>query len=410
MTAVVVLVTGLVLAAPIAVVLGLTAIALILASGNDILLGSYPQQMFGGLESHALLALPMFILLGELMAAGGIGQRLMALAQSIIGGVSGALAYVTLAASVLMAAIVGSTVAQLTVMIRIAVPRMVQEGYPRDLAVAITAAGGLLAPVIPPSMLFILFGVVAQVPIGDLFIAGIWPGVLMALSFCGVTALLVRQRELPATPRSNVGLAAFEALPALVVPILIVGSILGGLASPTEAAALAAFATALIGWLVYGDLTRSRALEALLNTARTSGVILFLVATAQVLAWVVAYGNLPAALAQWLDNTVAGPLAFLALVVVMLAVIGTVMDPIPAIILTVPVLMPLAQARGISPVDFGVITCVTLTLGLLTPPVGSGLFAASMLGGVRAEALALRLLPFFAATLLTIAILVVLAA
>lgn len=409
MIAIAVFLAGLALATPIAVTLALTALALILAEGNEVLLASFPQQMFGGLESHALLALPMFVLLGELMAAGGIGRRLMALAQSLIGGVQGALAYVTLIASVMMAAIVGSTVAQLTVMIRIAVPQMEEQGYPRDLAVAITAVGGLLAPVIPPSMLFILFGVVAQVPIGDLFIAGILPGALMALSFCVVIAILVRRRGLPVTPRLPAGPAARQALPALIVPVVIVGSILGGLASPTEAAVLASVAAALIGGLIYRELTLATMREALLRAAKTSGVILFLVATAQVLAWVLAYGNLPAMLAAWVDGTVIGALPFLLTVALLLLLIGMVMDPIPAIILTVPVLLPLAQARDISAIDFGVVTCVTLTLGLLTPPVGSGLFAASMLGQVRAERLSLQLLPFFGATVTTILIVILIA-
>ena len=409
MIATIVFLAGMILAAPIAVILALAALALILESGNPVLLSSFPQQFFGGLESHALLALPMFILLGELMAAGGIGRRLMALAQSLIGGVRGALGYVTLIASVMMAAIVGSTVAQLTVMIRIAVPQMEEHGYPRDLAVAITAAGGLLAPIIPPSMLFILFGVVAQVPIGDLFIAGILPGALMTLSFGAVIAFLVRREGLAVSPRTPVGSAAWQALPALIVPVVIVGSILGGFASPTEAAVLASVVAALIGWLIYGELTPGTAREALLRTAKTSGVILFLVAAAQVLAWVLAYGNLPAMLASWIDTTVGGALPFLLVVVVLLILIGMVMDPIPAIILTAPVLLPLAQARGISAVEFGVVTCVTLTLGLLTPPVGSGLFAAAMLGNVRAEALSLRLLPFFGATLFTILIVTILA-
>lgn len=406
MIAALVFVAALAVATPIAAALGLTALTLIFSGGNTILLASFPQQLFGGIESHALLALPMFILLGELMAAGGIGRRLMALAQSVIGGVNGALAYVTLAASVLMAAIIGSTVAQLTVMIRVAVPQMEEAGYPRDLAVAITAAGGLLAPVIPPSMLFILYGVVAQVPVGDLFMAGILPGALMTLAFLLVTGWLVRREGLPETPRTNPGRAAWQALPALIVPVLIVGGILGGYASPTEAAVLASLAATVIGSVVYRELTLAKARDALLDTAKTTSVILFLVATAQVLSWVLAYGNLPAALAGAVDNAVAGPLAFLLLVVVLLLAIGTVMDPIPAIILTVPVLMPLAAARGISAIDFGVISCVTLTLGLLTPPVGSGLFAAAMLGNIRPERLSRRLLPFFAASLAAVLILI----
>jgi tripartite ATP-independent transporter DctM subunit len=176
----------LVIGVPIAFALVAFAVIMIWTTGNTILFQSFPQQFFGGLENYGLLALPLFILLGEFMNAGGIGRRLMSLAMALLGSVRGGLAYVNLVANMMMASILGSTVAQITIMSRIAVPEMERTGYPRDISVAITAAGGMLAPIIPPSMLFIIFGVIAQLPIGDLFVAGIVPGVILFVVFLGV--------------------------------------------------------------------------------------------------------------------------------------------------------------------------------------------------------------------------------
>lgn len=172
--------TMLALGVPIAFALAILALVYIFASGNTIMLDSYGQQFFGGLESYGLLSLPLFILLGELMNAGGIGRRLMGFAMALLGSVRGGLAYVNLLANMMMASILGSSVAQITIMSRLAVPEMVKAGYPRDVSVAITAAGGMLAPIIPPSMIFIIFGVIAQISIGDMFIAGIVPGFLLS--------------------------------------------------------------------------------------------------------------------------------------------------------------------------------------------------------------------------------------
>ena len=190
---------------PIALVLAATALVFIVVSGNTVLLQSYAQQLYGGLENYGLLALPLFILLGEFMNSGGIGRRLMALSLALLGSVKGGLAYVNLVANMMMASILGSAVAQITIMSKIAVPEMEKAGYPRDLSVAITAAGGLLAPIVPPSMLFIIFGVIAQMPIGDLFISGIVPGAILFVSFLAAIALLGRIHGFPATGKVTVG-------------------------------------------------------------------------------------------------------------------------------------------------------------------------------------------------------------
>ncbi|WP_225027488.1 TRAP transporter large permease [Xinfangfangia pollutisoli] len=399
-----------VLSVPIAFVLAICALIYIFASGNTVLLMSFPQQLFGGLENYGLLSLPLFILLGEFMNVGGIGRRLMALAMAVLGSVKGGLAYVNLGANMMMAAILGSTVAQITIMSRLAVPEMEKQGYPRDVSVAITAAGGLLAPIIPPSMLFIIYGVIAQLPIGDLFIAGIVPGILIFVAFLAVIGWLGKKHDFPRSEtlpfRARLRAIA-DALPAALIPATIIGTILGGVAHPTESAALGSIATILVGAFIYRELKFRDILLAFANAARSSAIVMFLIATATVFSWVITFENVPAQVAAAMQAMTASPLVFMLMLNVLLLLIGMVTDPIPAIILIVPVLLPVATGvYGIDPVFFGVVVCVNLTLGLLTPPVGTGLFTAALMGGVKAERLAVLLLPFFVAVLAVILLMV----
>lgn len=395
------------LSAPIAFAMVATALILIVEQGDFALLHGFAQQLFAGIESYSLLSLPLFILLGELMGAGGIGRRLLALAQALIFPVRAGLAYVNLLANLMMASILGSTVAQLTVMIRLAVPEMERAGYPRDLATTVTAAGGLLAPVLPPSINLIVYAAIAQVPVADIFIATIAPGLAMAAAFALVIAWLGWRYDLPRVPPQPLRLrlrAAGDALPAVVVPVIAVGSIFGGIATPTEAAAVASVAAIVVGGLVYGELRPRDLRAALTRTAVTSGVVLYMVAAAQVLAWTLTFGNFPARAAAWVQDMASTPLVFLILLNLLLLLLGTVLEPIPAIILTAPVLLPIAtDVYGIDPLAFGVILCTNLALGLLTPPVGAGLFVASMLSAVRAERLSVLLTPFFIAVLAVLA-------
>ncbi|KAB2882124.1 MAG: TRAP transporter large permease [Pseudorhodoplanes sp.] len=403
---------GLILAAiPISFALIITALVYIAVTGNFGLLQSFGQQLFGGLENYGLLALPLFILLGEFMNAGGIGRRLMALAAAMLGSVRGGLAYINLVANMMMAAILGSTVAQITVMSRLAVPEMVRTGYPKDVSVAITAAGGLLAPIIPPSMIFIIFGVVAQVPIGDLFAAGIVPGLLLFLFFVGIIGVVARRRSLPSTPRSSWPerfAAVKDALPSALIPVTIIGSILGGLATPTEAAAVASLMAVLVGLFVYREMTVADIGSAFVNAAKGAAVVLFLVASAQVFSWVITFENVPATVAEMMRATTSSPTVFLLLVTALLLGVGMVMDPIPAIILVVPVLLPIATIQyGIDPIQFGMVVCINLTAGLLTPPVGTGLFTAALLNDIRAERIAWLLIPYLVAVVAVLLLLIV---
>lgn len=391
---------------PIAFALMALAVVIILAGGNHILFQSFPQQFFGGLENYGLLALPLFILLGEFMNEGGIGRRLMAFAMALLGSMRGGLAYVNLVANMMMASILGSTVAQITIMSRIAVPEMERAGYPRDVSVAITAAGGMLAPIIPPSMMFIIFGVIAQLPIGDLFIAGIVPGVILFLAFLAVIAWLGHRYNFPKSEKLELRervVAVRDALPAAAIPVVIIGSILGGIATPTEAAAIASVAAVFVGMFVYREMSLGDIWPAFMRAAASSAVVLFLIAAAGLFSWVITFENVPAIVSAWVQSLTTSPIVFLLTINLILLFLGMVTDPIPAIILVVPVFLPVATGvYGIDPFQFGVIVCLNLTAGLLTPPVGTGLFTAALMGNVRAERLARLIMPFFLAVAIVI--------
>jgi len=394
---------------PIAFVLAQTAVAYILLTDNPLLFLSFPQQLFSGLERYGLLAIPLFVLAGELMNEGGITRRLVAFAGIFVGGLRGGLAYINLLANMMMASIVGSGTAQIAMMSRAMVPAMTREGYSPEFAAATTAAGGLLSPIIPPSMLFIIFGVLAQIGIGDLFVAGIIPGILMALGFLIAIALLGLKQDYPDGNwyTKDEALSHFAwGLPAGLVPVVIVGGILFGIATPTESAALAAVVAFVVGRFVYRDLDASHLPAILLSTARTSAMVLFLIGMANVFGWVIIFEQLPQAMAAWLSGLTEDPFVFLLLVNLFMLVVGMVIDGIAALILIVPILLPVAQSvYGIGPYHFGVIVCINVVLGLLTPPVGAGLFVASSAAKVPVGRIFVALLPFLLTTLFVLVLL-----
>lgn len=400
----------LILGVPIAFVLTITALVYIYSSDNLVLLSSYPLQFFGGLENYGLLALPLFIFLGECMHEGGIAKRLMAAASALIGSVQGGLAYINLLANMMMASILGSTVAQVTIMTRIAVPEMEKVGYPKDVAVTITALGGLLAPIIPPSMLFIIYGVIAQISIGDLFLAGIIPGLLLSISFLAVIGVLAKKNNYPYTEKhtlkKRLSLLS-KGIPAALIPVTIIGCILGGITTPTESAVIACLISILIGKFFYKELNLNFIGPALIRAAKNSAIVLLLIAASQVFGWVITFENLPAMFSTWAQEFSQDPTVFLFIIVAALLVIGMVMDPIPVIILVVPVLLPVAtNVYSIDPFHFGVIVCLSLVLGLLTPPIGSALFVASSLSNVKAERIAWLAIPYLLISVVVIALII----
>ena len=394
---------------PISFVLMISAAVYIWLSGNQMLYGSFMQQLFSGIESYGLLAIPLFMLTGELMNAGGLTRRLVAMARVLVGGLSGGLAYINLVANMLMASIMGSAVAQIAVMSRVMVPEMEKEGYDRAFAAALTAAGGLLSPIIPPSMLFVIFGVLAQIAIGDLFIAGIIPGLLLAGAFCLCIAGVGVFVDLPAMSRSQREddlRAILEGLPAGSIPLVIIGGIVMGVATPTESAALAVLAAFLIGRFLYGDLKLRDLPAVLYDTAVSSAVVTFLIAAANVFGWVLIYEQVPQVVAGWAAGLTDDPFVFMLLVNLLLLFVGMVIDGIAALIIVVPILMPIATTVfGINPFHFGVVVCINLILGLLTPPVGAGLYVAASMADVQPSAIFRALLPFLLATIAVLVLL-----
>lgn len=399
----------LLLGLPIALVLAMTALSYIFLSGNTVLYLSFPQQLFASLENYGLLAIPLFMLVGELMNEGGITRRLVALASVFVGHVRGGLAYINILANMFLASIVGSANAQVAVMAQVMVPEMERKGYPRGFATATTCAGALLAPVIPPSMLFVIFGVLAQISIGDLFIAGIIPGLMMTFAFVCVVALLGYRYNYPPGERLSGQQKRHNvtaAIPSMLVPVAMIGGILGGITTPTEAAAVGALMAVLVGIFAHNEIRFERIGGMLLRVALNSGVVLVLVAAAGVFGWVIVFEKIPQQLAVLLQQITTDPFVFMLLVTALLLAVGTVIDGIAALILLVPILLPVAtQVYDINPYHFGVVMCINLTLGLLTPPVGAALYVASRVTGAKAAEIMRPLLPFLFATLLILILL-----
>lgn len=399
----------LIVGVPIAYVLLGTSLAYIELSGNDVLYQSFPQQLFGGIEKYGLMAIPLFMLAGEIMNRGGLIRRLVGLASIFVSGLRGGLAYINLLANMMMASIIGSATAQISIMTQAMVPEMERAGYTRDFAAATTAAGGLLSPIIPPSMLFVIFGVLGQIAIGDLFIAGIVPGLLLTAGFLLAVAVLGIVHDFPRgrwMTGKEVLRAVLRGLPSTTVPIIIVGGILLGVFSPTESAAAAALAAIVIGRFIHRELDLGELPDILLRTALNSTMVLFLIAAANVFGWVIVFEEVPQRLTLWLTELSSDPFVFMLLVNAALLLIGAFIDSIAALIIVVPLLLPIAQGNyGIDPFHFGVVVCINLVLGILTPPVGTGLFISSTLARVPPGRIFVALMPFL---LVTIAVLVLL--
>lgn len=397
----VVFLAALFMSVPVAIVLIVTSIWYIWESDNTILYDSLAQKMFGGLENYGLLAIPLFMLTGELMNEGGMTRRLIALARVFVGGFRGGLAYINLLANMFMAAIIGSATAQIAVMSRAIVPAMEREGYGKGFAAATTAAGGLLAPVIPPSMMFVIFGVLAHVPVGEMFLAGILPGLLLTLAFALVISLIGLRQAYPKSEwmTGREALAALaSALPALLIPAAIVGGIVFGIATPTESAAIASLIAFVVGWLVYGELRPAQLGVLFKRTAVNASMITFMIAAASVFGWVIIYEQVPQRLAALVTLITSDPFLFLLIVNLALLLIGMVIDGIAAIILITPILLPIATGSyDISPFQFGVVISLNLVLGLLTPPVGIGLYIASSMGETSPASILKALWPFLLA-------------
>ncbi|MCX8282125.1 TRAP transporter large permease [Phyllobacterium sp. 0TCS1.6C] len=384
---------------PISIVLCLTAVAYIWQTDNSVLFVSFPTQMFTGLDSYGLIAIPLFILIGEIMNGGGITRRIIDMAMAFVGALKGGLAYVNLLANMFVASILGSAAAQVALMSQMVVPEMERKGYDKTFAAGLTAYAGMLGPIIPPSIMFVVYSVIAQVPVGTMLAAGIIPGLLLSVAFCAIIALMgfiynyPRGERLAFRRRVEI---VVSALPTLTIPLIIVGSIVTGIANPTEAAAMGVVAAIFVGRFVTKDLSLDKLPSMFVKAGVLSAGILFLIAAAAVFSWVLVYGMVPQRVAAWIQTIASDPIMFMLLVNVILLVIGTVIDGAPGLIMTVPILLPIATGvYGIDPVHFGVVAVINLVLGFLSPPVGLNFFIASAVTGAKPGKMFIVTLPFF---------------
>ena len=346
------------------------------------------QNMLSGADSFPLMAIPFFVLAGELMNAGGMSRRIVDIAGAWFGHFRGGLGFVAIFACVLMASLSGSAIADSAAVAALLIPMMRKAGYDIPRSSGLIAAGGIIAPVIPPSIGFVMLGVVGNISITQLFLAGIVPGLLMAAALVLTWTWQARREDMPREPRKTLRerlSITVAGVWALALPVVIVGGLRAGLFTPTEAAVVAVFYALFVGLLVYRDLRVSQLYGLLLSAGKTSAVVMFLVAAAQVSAWLIAAANIPMAVADWLQPLANSPTLLMFAIVLLLIVVGTALDFAPTILILAPVLLPVVRMAGIDPVYFGVLFIMTNAIGLITPPVGTVL---NVVCGVAKERLA----------------------
>ncbi|MGJ9384408.1 TRAP transporter large permease [Salipaludibacillus sp. CF4.18] len=387
----------LLLRVPIAFVLGMITVLYIILTGSIGALVTVPQRLFSGLENYSLLAIPLFMMAGEIMNSGGITKRLIMFAQALFGHFRGGLAYVNVISNMLLASIIGSANAQIAMMSRTMVPAMEKEGYDRAFSAATTASAGLLGPIIPPSMLFIIYGVTSGTSIGSMFLAGIIPGILLSLSFMGLIAFTGYKQQWTSAQRKSlkeVGKSFIIVIPALSVPLILILGIITGVFTPTESAAVACGVAFITGFFIYRELKLKDVPRIMINTAITTATVTLLIGMANVFGWLLSIERIPQTLADWMVTLTDHPLLFLLLINVFLLLVGMVLDGIAALIILVPIFIPILATYGIDPIHFGVIICLNLAIGLLTPPIGAGLFISSSITKVKMETLVRVNMPF----------------
>ena len=401
-----VLVACLLAAVPVAFSL-LVAGAATLAWVGDIPLMAIPQQVIGGVDSFLLLAIPFFLLAGDLMNCGGITQRLLDFTNALVGRFRGGLALSNVASATFMSGISGSAVADTSALGRVLIPAMVKEGYSRGFAAALTAAANIVGPIIPPSITFVLIGVLTNLSITKLFLAGIVPGILYSLAMAVTAYGISRKRRYPVhagASLAEVGRAFRAAFWALMMPVLILAGIRTGLFNVTECSSMAVLYALVVGRFVYRELTLAHVAQALVRTGRATAIIMIVLGGAQVVAWLLAYQNIPQAVADWMLGAVHYPWLFLLTVNVLLLLVGTFMENGPALVILSPVLYPIAARFGIDPYHFSMVVAVNLVLGLITPPVAISLSIGAVIAGAPSREVTREVLPFLGAAVVVLMI------
>jgi len=379
----------------VAVSIGLAAILGIQIANINMLISV--KEMFNSLNKFPLAAIPFFILAGNLMETGGISRRLVEFAKSIVGGVQGGLPMTCVLTCMIFAAVSGSSVATTFAIGAILIPALVKHGYPTNYAAALQATSAELGVVIPPSIPLILYGVAAEVSIGELFIAGFGPGIFIGISLMVFVHLYCRWKgwgKNDGEGRLSVGRATIQAAWALLMPVIILGGIYGGVFTPTEAAAVAVFYALFVGMVVYSEIKPRNLFQILKKSAVSSAVIMFIIANAGLFAFLLTRAGVPGEIGRWLSLVLDSPILFLLGVNIALFVIGMFIETSAAILVLAPILVPVAIHFGVDPVHFGLIMVINLAMGMITPPFGVNLFAACTIARISLDQIVGRLLPF----------------
>ncbi|MBM6618126.1 TRAP transporter large permease [Bacillus suaedaesalsae] len=406
------------LGVPVAFSMGLSSIFAM--TSEDISIQVAVQKIFSSMNSFPLMAIPFFILAGSLMEASGISKRLIDFANSLVGKLTGGLAMVTVLTAMFFASISGSSAATVAAIGSILIPAMVKRGFPKPFSTSVQAVSGELGVIIPPSIPMIIFALTAgvSISIGDLFMAGVMPGLLIGGSLMitiffiskikGYGKGTINQSEEDLEEEDELmtargRLKAFKsAILPLLMPVIILGGIYGGVFTPTEAAAVAVAYAFILGAFVYRSLTVKSMMEVLRNSVLSTSIIMFIIANAGLLGWVLTSEKVPATVSQWFISVSDNPIIFLLLVNVLLLFVGMFLETGAAIVIMAPILTPVAISFGIDPIHFGIIMIVNLAVGMLTPPIGVNLFVACQIGKLRIDQILKPLIPFYCVLLVDI--------
>jgi len=391
----------LLLGMPIAFALGIGSSFSLLAD-NTLPMVLAPQRMFTALDSWPIMAIPLFMLAGELMDKGGISRRIVEFSSACFGFVKGSLGMVSVMASMIFAGVSGSSTADTAAVGSIMMPAMKKKGYDMDFATALIAAAGAIGPIIPPSILMILIGYVTDTSVASLFLGGIVPGVLIGIGLMVVSFIHAQRGGKAYLSTSKfrfreVLRTGKRALPGLGLPFIIVFGILGGIFTATEAAVVAVVYGLIVGFFVYGEITLKQIPKIFLKSAETSCVIMFIACTAFLFAWLITVKQLPVHLGDFLNANIGSKMMFLVLLNIVLLIIGMFMESFSAIIVFMPILFPIAQSFGVDPVHFGIIATVNLAIGYITPPYGATLFVSCGISGRKIRQVTPRVLPIILA-------------
>jgi tripartite ATP-independent transporter DctM subunit len=392
--------------APITVALGGCAMVYAIIGGT-VPITTLVQTIFGGLATFPLLAIPLFMLAGNLMNEGGLTPDLVRFARLLLGHIRGGLGLATVLACAIFAAISGAAVATAVAIGVVMIPAMKKAGYDEGVAAALTCTASCLGPIIPPSIPFIIYGVTASVSVAGLFLGGVLPGLVLAGALMIYMYFVARKNDYPRdpkTPGKEVLIAAWKAMPALFMPVLIMGGILSGMFTPTEAAGVTVLYAGVMGAFYYRKLTFKSLPKVLLASGLESGMVMLLIAMSEPFAWFVAVDQIPQLIVEWISHLTTSPYMILFLVNIFLIILGIPMETAPALVIVTPVLAPIALAVGIDPIHMGIVICLNLVLGLITPPVGAVLFAVCGMANMSIERLSKAIWPPFLVSLVVLGI------